>query len=51
MPSPPRTSAFGDAVHTVALARLRRRSTHPGWWLVLVLVLAAAGAAVWALTS
>jgi hypothetical protein len=46
MPLATRASEFGDAVHTVALARLRRR---PRWgrWLLALLLLAAAGVALW----
>jgi hypothetical protein len=46
---PVRASEFGDAVHTVALARLRRRSPRRGRWLLLTLILAAALAAGWAI--
>jgi hypothetical protein len=49
MPAVTRPSEFGDAVHTVALARLRRRSPRRGRWLLLTLLVAAAVAAVWAL--
>ena len=50
MPPLTRTSEFGDAVHTVALDRLRRRSPRRGRWLLLVLALVVAAAVVWALT-
>jgi hypothetical protein len=46
---PVRASEFGDAVHMVALARLRRRSPRRGRWLLLTLLLAAALAAGWAI--
>jgi hypothetical protein len=46
MPGVMRASEFGDAVHTVALARLRRRSPRRGRWLLLTLLLAAVLAGV-----
>jgi hypothetical protein len=48
MPLATRASEFGDAVHTVALARLRRRRRW-GRWLLLALLLIAAALALWAL--
>jgi hypothetical protein len=46
-----RVSPFGDAIHTVALERLRRRSAHRGRRLLLAVVLAAVIAAIWGLLS